>query len=111
MFERPIVEEILSGLERLPALLQVLVGPRQVGKSTAAAQVAEHLGWPTHSASADSPAPLGPEWIETQWRIARSLSTSDGTVLLILDEVQKVPGWSEVVKKLWDEEKQRKGNV
>lgn len=104
-FERPIVGEIAAALARGPALLQVVVGPRQVGKTTAAAQVERRLGWPAHVASADAPLPHPPEWIETQWGIARALAaTHKRRVLLVLDEIQKVRGWSEVVKRLWDED-------
>lgn len=49
-FERSVVVEVLTALERRPPLLQVLVGSRQVGKSTAAVQVEKHLGWPSHTA-------------------------------------------------------------
>ena len=35
-FERPIVDEIMAAMERKLPLLQVLVGPRQVGKPNAA---------------------------------------------------------------------------
>ena len=111
-FERPIVAEIVAALERQPALLQVVVGPRQVGKSTAAAQVEQCLGWPSLTASADAPLPHPPEWVETQWRLARAKAASTRQhVLLILDEIQKVAGWSEVVKRLWDEESRTNGRV
>jgi uncharacterized protein len=110
-FERPLVAEVAAALMRPPALLQVIVGPRQVGKSTAAAQVERRLGWPSHSASADAPLPHPPEWIETQWRLARAASGGAPRVLLILDEIQKVRGWSEVVKRLWDQEKRTRGPV
>lgn len=109
-FQRPVVSEIESGLSSPVPFLQVVIGPRQIGKSTAAAQIAEHLGWPTHSASADSAIPHPPEWIETQWEWARRLANS-GKSLLILDEIQKVPGWSEVVKRLWDDERAHQGPV
>jgi predicted AAA+ superfamily ATPase len=90
----------------------VLLGARQVGKSTAAEQVEKRLGWPSHTASADAPVPHPPEWIETQWRLARARAESGAErVLLVLDEIQKVPGWSEVVKRLWDEEKRARGPV
>lgn len=109
-FERPIVSDLVKGLEHSKPLLQVLVGPRQVGKTTAAGQVAERLGWPTHNASADAPLPQPPEWIETQWRVARSKAGPGmPRVLLVLDEIQKVPGWSEVVKRLWDDETRSNG--
>lgn len=111
-FERPVVGELLVALGRRPPLIQVLVGPRQVGKTTAAAQAAARLGWPTHSASADAPLPHPPEWIETQWRLARAQAgTTRHRVLLVLDEIQKVRGWSEVVKRLWDEDRRTDGRV
>ena len=111
-FKRPVVGDLASALGRRPPLLQVLVGPRQVGKTTAAAQVELRLGWPSHSASADAPLPHPPEWIETQWRLARvTAATAKRRVLLVLDEIQKVRGWSEVVKRLWDEEQRSGGKV
>jgi hypothetical protein len=111
-FERPVVGELAAALERRPPLLQVLVGPRQVGKTTAAAQLEARLGWPCHSASADAALPHPPEWIETQWRLARaSAAAAKRRVLLVLDEIQKVRGWSEVVKRLWDEERRSGGRV
>jgi len=51
-FERPVVGKLIAALRRRPPLLQVLVGPRQVGKTTAAAQ-----DWPSHTASADAALP------------------------------------------------------
>jgi len=110
--QRPVVEAILAGLRHEKPLLQVLIGPRQVGKTTAAGHVRERLGWPAHEATADAAIPHSPEWIETQWRLARARrGSSKGRVLLVLDELQKVPGWSEVVKRLWDEEMRDRGGV
>ena len=104
-FERAVVGEIEAALKRRPPLLQVVIGPRQVGKTTAASQVEMRLGWPSHTASADTPLPHPPEWIETQWRLARAKAVSSKhRLLLVLDEIQKVRGWSEVVKRLWDAE-------
>jgi hypothetical protein len=111
-FERPVVGELSAALQRRPPLLQVLVGPRQVGKTTAAAQVEARLGWPSRTASADAPLPHPPEWIDTQWQLARATAaTAKRRVLLVLDEIQKVRGWSEVVKRLWDEELRSGGRV
>lgn len=111
-FSRPLVDELVAACRRRTPLIQVLVGPRQVGKTTAAEQLVELLGWPHVFASADAPLPPGPEWIETQWRLARLLEPRRGQrALLVLDEVQKVSGWSEVVKRLWDEERRSGGAV
>jgi predicted AAA+ superfamily ATPase len=88
-----------------PALLQVVAGPRQVGKTTLVRQVVEGLGRPAHLASADAPAPPDARWIEQQWDLAVRLAGDEG--VLVIDEVQKVRGWAEVVKARWDEDRAR----
>jgi hypothetical protein len=85
------------------AFLQAVTGPRQVGKTTLVLQVITDLGLPYHYASADLPAPPGPEWVAVHWEEARRRAGS-GPGILVLDEVQKVERWSEVVKALWDED-------
>jgi len=86
--------------------IQLLAGPRQVGKTTLARQFMASQPCAVHMAAADALAAEDRQWIRQQWEIARfKLSQSDAKEgLLILDEVQKVPGWSEVVKSLWDED-------
>jgi predicted AAA+ superfamily ATPase len=111
-FERNLVVELTTACRRNPSLIQVIAGPRQVGKTTAAEQLVQSLNWPHVWAAADLPLPPGPEWIETQWQLARTLEPDSGQkALLVLDEIQKVQGWSEVVKNLWDEEKRLRGKV
>ncbi len=112
-YKRPQFHRLRSRLEERRKFIQVLSGPRQCGKTTLARQVADSLKIPTHFVSADSPVPYNSSWVEQQWETARFLATKDsrnGTVL-ILDEIQKVAGWSEVVKKLWDEDTANKRNV
>jgi len=105
-FERSVVGDVVKGVEWETPLIQVLVGPRQVGKTTAAQQIVRRLGWPVVSASADGALPQPQAWVETQWRLARAQCGPQGTrVLLVLDEIQKVPAWSELVKRLWDEDR------
>lgn len=99
---RTIVQDVLTRLRQPPELLQIVVGPRQVGKTTAAHQIGDDWTGPVRYAAADLPLPPGPEWIETQWELARRDASGGGSALLILDEVQKVSGWSEVVKANWD---------
>jgi len=88
--------------------IQLLAGPRQVGKTTLVQQVMEALDMPSHYASADGPVPPGAAWVEQHWQIARSKRTGRRKGLLVLDEVQKVEGWSDVVKSLWDEDTRAK---
>ena len=104
------VERLARALARPPALIHLVVGPRQVGKTTAAQAVAARWEGPVRYAAADELLPPGPEWIRTQWQLARRQSR-DRPGLLVLDEVQKVPGWSEVVKGLWDADRRARHPV
>lgn len=106
-FERRLVDDLHQRLLRPPHLLQVVTGPRQVGKTTAAHALAGRWRGPVHFAAADLPMPPGPEWIETHWRMARRL-TGPEPALLMLDEIQKVRGFGEVVKAMWDDDRRHK---
>lgn len=105
MYRRPMFQTLLARLQERRRFLQVLAGPRQAGKTTLVQQVREASSLPSHYASADAPSLQSPTWLEQQWDVARLLVREgrrrDGAVL-VLDEVQKVPGWSEVVKRSWD---------
>lgn len=77
-------------------LIQVLIGPRQVGKTT---YVTRQLQSRPHTyASADTPTPPNIEFIIEHWHKARQLPGVEK--FLVLDEIQKIPRWSEVVKSL-----------
>lgn len=91
--------------------LQVLAGPRQVGKTTFVRQsLASLSGSPEgrliaqHNVSADNPGLQSSSWLATQWETARALALLAGACVLVLDEVQKLPRWTEEVKRLWDED-------
>ena len=86
--------------------MQVLAGPRQVGKTTLVRQALAALdsGIAQHSVSADNPGLVGRAWLQTQWETARTLATQAGSCVLVLDEVQKLPNWTEDIKRLWDED-------
>jgi predicted AAA+ superfamily ATPase len=66
-------------------------------------QVLDAMGLPSRSASADEPTLRGAGWIAQQWDAARLEADASGGIL-VLDEIHKIPGWSEVVKRLWDED-------
>jgi predicted AAA+ superfamily ATPase len=83
--------------------MQILAGPRQVGKTTIARAAATSSGLPYVYASADGPSPPGAPWIDHHWDVAVRESRG-GSGVLVLDEVQKVPRWSEVVKARWDDD-------
>jgi predicted AAA+ superfamily ATPase len=105
-YRRPVYETVLARAHEPRRFIQVLAGPRQVGKTTLARQVMDAVGVPAHFASADDPALCEHGWLETQWEIGRLRARNGGRAggLLVMDEIQKIPAWSESVKRLWDED-------
>lgn len=84
--------------------MQVLAGPRQVGKSTLVGQLLAAIDVPSHSISADGVANASATWLDQQWETARLKYRQSGAsaFLLAIDEIQKIPNWSETVKANWD---------
>ncbi|MFN5557596.1 MAG: ATP-binding protein [Chryseotalea sp.] len=105
-FERPYIQQLISRMNEPRGFVQVLMGPRQVGKSTLTAQVLAKLNAPHLFVSADAVANAGALWLEQQWETARLQWKASGAnaFILAIDEIQKIDNWSEVVKKLWDED-------
>ena len=104
MFRRAISEKLEARLAEPRRFIQVVMGPRQTGKTTAVKQAVKASGLPCRIASADGQAKLGQGWIELEWRQARALAGGGAKAVLVLDEVQKIAQWSEAVKALWDED-------
>jgi len=129
-FARPQFETLKKRLRESPFQMIVVAGPRQVGKSFMVRQALEERAGTF--VAIDNPAqeddfsftpgiaalasPIGyvsgaqptAEWLVQKWQEARLLATaerpdSDGLpFVLAIDEIQKIPRWSEVVKGLWD---------
>ena len=103
-FVRPQAEDLIRRLSEPRRFIQVVAGPRQVGKTTMVLQVIGRVDLPVHYADADHPSLRSVHWIEQQWEIARLQARQADASMLVIDEVQKVPQWSEIVKYLWDED-------
>lgn len=105
-FERTQAATLAARLREPRRFLQVVAGARQVGKTTLVEQVLASIDAPSLSVSADEPALRDASWLSAQWERARTLAADNGKrgAVLALDEVQKIPGWSETVKRLWDED-------
>lgn len=84
--------------------IQVVMGPRQVGKSTVVKQVVNDIDLPYQMFSADNVPATDGAWIANCWAAARSVKAAKGwpTLILVIDEIQKIRNWSEAVKKEWD---------
>lgn len=109
-YRRPQAAELRRRLAEPRRFIQVVAGPRQVGKTTLVQQLADEIGPGVRYASADEPTLRGAEWIAQQWEAARLETKQAGKagVVLALDEIQKIPDWSETVKRLWDQDTKSK---
>ena len=104
MYQRSIVKTIARRMREPRRFMQIVIGPRQTGKTTAVNQALESVGIPNlyrevgeHGESAD--------WVRAQWYQARSLIVGGNkSALLVIDEIQYVKNWADAVKALWDED-------
>ena len=103
-FRRASADELAGRLAEQRRFIQVVAGPRQVGKTTLVQQALASLAMPARYASADEPTLRGAEWIAQQWDAARLITDGKRGAVLVLDEIQKIASWSETVKRLWDED-------
>ncbi len=93
--------------------IQVLAGPRQVGKSTLAAQVLDTVDIPYTLEVADAINPRDSDWIHRVWEAVRITMSirNEYERILVIDEIQKIDNWSEMVKREWDEDSRRRINI
>ncbi len=105
--------ELKSRLEEPRRRMQVVVGPRQVGKSTLIGQVLDDTPLPYDSYSADDVSNVGPGWISEIWEACRLRMSARGEKrrLLVIDEIQKIVNWSETVKAEWDRDTREKRDI
>ena len=104
MFKRPQFSILQSRIEEPRRFIQVLSGPRQVGKSTVVKQVLKEISIPYLLFTADNESPENTAWISEVWAAtrARMQLLQVPEFLLVIDEVHKIDNWSEAVKKEWD---------
>ena len=88
MFRRNLSRKLESRLGEPRRFMQVVMGPRQTGKTTAVMQAVKAAGLPVRVASADGVADAGAEWIDAEWRQARALTEGGKAAVLVLDEIQ-----------------------
>lgn len=106
MYKRAEYQLIKKRIEEPRKFIQVVMGARQIGKSTVVKQVLKDLGAPYQLFSADNVPTTNSAWISDCWAAVRSLKESKGweSMILVIDEIQKISNWSEVVKKEWDDD-------
>jgi predicted AAA+ superfamily ATPase len=104
MFERAYLKLVKERVEEPRRFIQVIVGPRQVGKTTMVTQLLSGLAIPSLYESADAISATNKTWLVQVWESARIRlkASGAGAFLLVIDEVQKMENWSEIVKRQWD---------
>ena len=96
---------LVARLRETRRFIQVVTGPRQVGKTTLVRQALADLQIPALYASADDPGLRDRAWLDSQWGAARAVAAAGaGTAILAVDEIQKIGVWAEIAKRLWDED-------
>ena len=99
MYKRKIYDTIIKRLGEQRMFIQVIMGPRQMGKSTVIKQVLDDLSKPFLFCSADTIPSTSSTWISDCWNNARLQMRTQGLeeMILVIDEIQKLKNWSEYV--------------
>ena len=97
MYQRKVAQELKKRIAEQRDKIQVISGPRQVGKSTMVKQVLEECTIPYLSVSADNVPPSDVAWVGEMWATARARMKAAGSTefLLVIDEVHKLNNWSD----------------
>ena len=130
-YRRDQVDTLVERLAEPPQRLIAVFGPRQTGKTTAVRQALASAGLPYRLEAVDMPGEdglgLAPgslagdgglamlpaavrdrQWLVDTWEASEQLAWgSERGFVLVLDEIQKIRGWSEAVKGLWDADPDR----
>jgi predicted AAA+ superfamily ATPase len=113
MFERSYLKSVKARIEEPRKFIQVILGPRQVGKTTMVTQLLTQLSIPNLNESADAIAATNSSWLVQVWESARLRLKASGATefLLVIDEIQKIDNWSEVIKQQWDKDTRENINI
>ena len=127
-FQRSSVSTLTARLEESPHRLIAIFGPRQTGKTTMVHQALAQVDRPNQYLAVDEPAPSAPgtslaapiedtaplteerdrAWLVRTWEHARQQAQeSPHGFVLVFDEIQKIPDWSDTIKGLWDSDRVR----
>ena len=112
MYKRSESKDIIKRIKNKRKFIQVIIGPRQVGKTTLVKQLIDEIDIESHYISADNIPVADNNWISQQWEYARiKLREGSKEVLLVIDEIQKINNWSEVIKDEWDKDSGFNNNI
>lgn len=102
------VDELKHNIENYPQFIQVILGPRQVGKTTGVGLFLKSFKKPYVESSADDIKGDPYTWLTEKWQ--ETIELGDDT-LLVIDEIQKIHDWSSFIKQLWDRERKKNSKI
>ncbi|MBQ9283094.1 MAG: ATP-binding protein [Treponema sp.] len=106
------ISELEKRISEPRKFIQVVAGPRQVGKTTIINQFLERNPYEYIFDTADALDGNGQVWLEQIWNTSRlKIKSGKSEILLVIDEIQKIANWSEFVKKFWDEDTRLNLNI
>jgi hypothetical protein len=113
MFERPYLQFVKVRIKEPRKFIQVIFGPRQVGKTTMVTQLLSQLSIASLYESADAVYATNSAWLIQVWESARLQMKTSGAreFLLVIDEIQKINNWNEIVKQQWDRDTREGVNI
>jgi predicted AAA+ superfamily ATPase len=113
MYKRTYLKTLTKRILEPRSFIQVIFGPRQVGKTTLVGQLLKQTHLPNLYETADAVAIDQSLWISQVWERARMLMRAAGAAefLLIIDEIQKIENWSEYIKREWDQDTRENTNI
>jgi hypothetical protein len=91
-----------------PGRIQLLAGPRQVGKTTLLLELAERFGALAIYAAADGPQAALPGFWERLWARAEEIAATRKRAIVLLDEAHLLNGWAARLKGEWDRLRRRR---
>ncbi len=113
MIQRSELQIIKRRINEERKFIQVIMGPRQIGKTTLILQLLEQVKFEHHFVSADAVSASNSVWIEQIWEAARIKfhQSKSNELLLVIDEIQKIENWSDQVKQEWDKDTREHRNI
>ncbi len=92
--------------EPAPGRIQLLTGPRQVGKTTLLLDIAAQIGNSAIYVAGDDPDAALPGFWERHWGEAEARA-KQGMAVLLLDEIHRLSDWAARLKGHWDRARRR----
>ncbi|MDR2600054.1 MAG: AAA family ATPase, partial [Oscillospiraceae bacterium] len=113
IYQRPMLAKLTKRIKEPRRFIQVIAGPRQIGKTTMALALCDEVNCLVQYHTADDSLTHSAMWVDQIWDSLRTQMYLEKikSAILILDEVQKINDWSASIKKHWDRDTREKRDI